>query len=122
MAQPDSCGRCWGHRTAVVPALSQRNRLVDGRGCTRGWRSALCGGRSIARRYRAESRDSKENIVTALAVSNLVLWLVVIGLSVALLAVVRQLGVLHERIAPVGALMLSKGLKVGESATKLSVQ
>jgi methylamine dehydrogenase accessory protein MauD len=60
--------------------------------------------------------------VTALAVSNLVLWLVVIGLSVALLAVVRQLGVLHERIAPVGALMLSKGLKVGESAPQVAAQ
>jgi methylamine dehydrogenase accessory protein MauD len=54
--------------------------------------------------------------VTPLAVSNVVLWLVVIALSVALLAVIRQLGVLHERIAPVGALMLAKGLKVGESA------
>jgi methylamine dehydrogenase accessory protein MauD len=60
--------------------------------------------------------------MTALAVSNVVLWLVVIGLSVALLAVVRQLGVLHERIAPVGALMLSKGLKVGESAPHIAVQ
>jgi methylamine dehydrogenase accessory protein MauD len=50
--------------------------------------------------------------VTALAVSNVVLWLVVIVLSVALLAVIRQLGVLHERIAPVGALMLAKGLKI----------
>ena len=57
--------------------------------------------------------------MTALAVSNAVLWLVVIGLSIALLAVVRQLGVLHERIAPVGALMLSKGLKVGELAPTL---
>jgi methylamine dehydrogenase accessory protein MauD len=60
--------------------------------------------------------------VTALVVSNLVLWLVVIGLSVALLAVVRQLGVLHERIAPVGALMLAKGLKVGESAPQIAAQ
>ena len=60
--------------------------------------------------------------MTALAVSNLVLWLVVVGLSVALLAVVRQLGVLHERIAPVGALMLSKGLKVGESAPQVAAQ
>jgi methylamine dehydrogenase accessory protein MauD len=59
--------------------------------------------------------------LTALAVSNAVLWLMVIGLSVALLAVVRQLGVLHERIAPVGALMLAKGLKVGESAPVVAV-
>jgi methylamine dehydrogenase accessory protein MauD len=59
--------------------------------------------------------------VTALAVSNVVLWFVVIGLAVALLAVIRQLGVLHERIAPVGALMLTKGLKVGESAPAVAV-
>src|SRR5271169_2010504 len=55
-------------------------------------------------------------------VSNVVLWLVVIGLSLALLAVVRQLGVLHERIAPVGALMLSKGLTVGEPAPQVDAQ
>ena len=60
--------------------------------------------------------------MTALAVSNATLWLVVIGLAVALLAVVRQLGVLHERIAPVGALMLAKGLKVGEPAPRILAQ
>lgn len=60
--------------------------------------------------------------MTGLAVSNVALWLIVIGLSVALLAVVRQLGVLHERIAPAGALMLAKGLKVGELAPQVQVQ
>lgn len=60
--------------------------------------------------------------MTALAVSNVVLWLVVIVLSVALLAVIRQLGVLHERIAPVGALMLSKGLTVGDAAPFVETQ
>ena len=60
--------------------------------------------------------------MTALAISNVALWLIVIGLSVALLAVVRQLGVLHERIAPVGALMLAKGLKVGEFAPTIAAQ
>jgi methylamine dehydrogenase accessory protein MauD len=60
--------------------------------------------------------------MTALAISNATLWILVIGLSIALLAVVRQLGVLHERITPVGALMLNKGLKVGESAPRVAVQ
>jgi methylamine dehydrogenase accessory protein MauD len=60
--------------------------------------------------------------VTALAISNAALWLIVIALAVALLAVVRQLGVLHERIAPVGALMLAKGLKVGEMAPTVAAQ
>ena len=60
--------------------------------------------------------------MTALAVSNVVLWFVVVALSLALLAVVRQLGVLHERIAPAGALMLAQGLKVGEPAPRIDVQ
>jgi hypothetical protein len=54
--------------------------------------------------------------VNALIISNIVLWFVVLAVLVALLAVIRQLGVLHERIAPTGALMLNKGLKVGETA------
>ncbi len=60
--------------------------------------------------------------MTALAISNAVLWVIVIGLCLTLLAVVRQLGVLHERIAPAGALMLAKGLKVGEPAPRITVQ
>lgn len=59
--------------------------------------------------------------MTALVVSNAVLWVLVIGLSVVVLALVRQLGVLHERISPVGALMLAKGLKVGELAPAVPV-
>ena len=59
--------------------------------------------------------------VTALIVSNAVLWVVVLALLVALLAAIRQLGVLHERIAPTGALMLAKGLKVGEAAPQVPV-
>ena len=59
--------------------------------------------------------------MTALVVSNALLWLLVIGLAVVVLALVRQLGVLHERISPVGALMLAKGLKVGELAPALPV-
>ncbi len=53
--------------------------------------------------------------MTALAVSNVVLWVAILVLAAILLAVIRQLGVLHERIAPTGALMLAKGLRVGEA-------
>jgi methylamine dehydrogenase accessory protein MauD len=59
--------------------------------------------------------------MTALAISNIVLWVVVLALLVVVLALTRQLGVLHERISPVGALMLSKGLTVGERAPTLDV-
>jgi methylamine dehydrogenase accessory protein MauD len=59
--------------------------------------------------------------VTALAISNVVLWVLVVALAAVVLALTRQLGVLHERIAPAGALMLNRGLTVGEPAPLLEV-
>ncbi len=59
--------------------------------------------------------------MTALAISNAVLWLLVLVLSAVVLALVRQVGVLHERIAPAGALMLNRGPTVGEPAPVLEV-
>jgi methylamine dehydrogenase accessory protein MauD len=59
--------------------------------------------------------------MTALIVSNIVLWVIVLALLVVVLALTRQLGVLHERIAPVGALMLGRGLAVGQPAPVMEV-
>ena len=59
--------------------------------------------------------------MTPLAVSVIVLWIVVLCLLAVVLALTRQLGVLHERIAPVGALMLNRGLAVGEPAPAMDV-
>ena len=59
--------------------------------------------------------------MTALAVSNVVLWIAVLSLAIVVLALLRQLGVLHERIAPAGALMLNRGLTVGERAPMVDV-
>ena len=59
--------------------------------------------------------------MTALAISNIVLWVLVVALAAVVLALTRQLGVLHERIAPAGALMLNRGLAVGEPAPVLEV-
>jgi methylamine dehydrogenase accessory protein MauD len=59
--------------------------------------------------------------MTALAISNIVLWLVVIGLVLVVLALTRQLGVLHERIAPAGALMINRGPAIGEAVAALDV-
>jgi len=59
--------------------------------------------------------------VSALAVSNALLWVLVLVLAGVVLALTRQLGVLHERIAPAGALMLNRGLTVGEPAPVLEV-
>jgi methylamine dehydrogenase accessory protein MauD len=47
-------------------------------------------------------------------VSNAVLWVVVLVLAVLVLALARQVGLLHERIAPAGALSPTGGPKVGE--------
>ena len=59
--------------------------------------------------------------MSALAISNTVLWILVLVLTGVLLALVRQVGVLHERIAPAGALMLNRGPAVGEPAPLLEV-
>src|SRR2546428_95951 len=52
----------------------------------------------------------------ALLVSDAVLWLVVVLLACVVAALARQIGVLHERVAPAGALMVGKGPAVGEPA------
>jgi len=57
----------------------------------------------------------------ALIVSNVVLWLLVIALGVVVYALTRQIGVLHERVAPAGALTLSGGVKAGETPPALSL-
>ena len=59
--------------------------------------------------------------MSALAISNVVLWVLVLVLAAVVLALARQVGVLHERIAPAGALMLNRGLNVGEPAPVLQV-
>lgn len=55
----------------------------------------------------------------ALVVSNLLLWAVVLALLVAVFALARQIGILYERVAPMGALMIDTGPQVGEVAPRL---
>jgi methylamine dehydrogenase accessory protein MauD len=57
----------------------------------------------------------------ALIVSNLLLWVVVVAMGLVILALVRQVGVLYERVAPAGALMVNRKLKAGERAPELTV-
>jgi methylamine dehydrogenase accessory protein MauD len=54
--------------------------------------------------------------MTALAMSNVLLWITNIALVVTVLALARQIGVLNERVTPVGALTMDHGPKVGEIA------
>jgi methylamine dehydrogenase accessory protein MauD len=60
--------------------------------------------------------------MNSLLISNILLWILVVVLALVVLALVRQVGVLHERITPVGALMLAKGLKVGELAPSIPLE
>lgn len=53
-------------------------------------------------------------MTTALIISNIILWCVVIGLGILVLALVRQIGVLHGRLAPAGALAMNQILKAGD--------
>lgn len=55
-------------------------------------------------------------MITALVVSNVLLWVAVVVLAAVVVALVRQIGVLHERVFPVGALVMPGGPKVGEAA------
>jgi methylamine dehydrogenase accessory protein MauD len=54
-------------------------------------------------------------------ISYLILWALVVFLSLLVFALARQVGVLHERVAPAGALMPTNGPKVGEMTEVMSV-
>lgn len=58
---------------------------------------------------------------SALVVSNVLLWLVVLALALTVYALVRQIGVLHERVFPAGALAVTAGPLVGEPVAPLTV-
>ena len=60
-------------------------------------------------------------MLTVLIVSQILSWIVILGLGIALLALARQVGVLHVRVAPAGALLTGKGPVVGEAAPVLDV-
>lgn len=56
-----------------------------------------------------------------LVVSQILSWLVILALSLTVLALVRQIGVLHERVAPLGALTTRTAVGVGDAAPVLEV-
>lgn len=53
-------------------------------------------------------------------VSQVALWVCFAGLALVVLALARQIGILHERIAPVGALKTGGGPDVGEASPHFS--
>lgn len=60
-------------------------------------------------------------MLEALLISNIVLWVAVIALAAVVVALVRQIGVLHERVAPAGALVGREGPRIGEVAPRFEL-
>ncbi|BFM18266.1 hypothetical protein R50073_44490 [Maricurvus nonylphenolicus] len=61
-------------------------------------------------------------MINALIISNIISWLAIVALFIVVLALVRQIGLLHERISPVGALSIDKQkLKLGEAAPSFTL-
>jgi methylamine dehydrogenase accessory protein MauD len=58
----------------------------------------------------------------ALFVSHLLLWALVVMLAVVVAALARQIGVLHERVSPAGALLGREGPRPGEAAPVVEVE
>ena len=69
----------------------------------------------------ASTDDRGALLVDWLVVSNIVLWLGFVALAVVCLALARQVGVLYERVAPAGALMMNQRLTVGAEAPRMKV-
>ncbi len=61
-------------------------------------------------------------MLTALVISAIFGWVVTLALIVALLALARQVGVLHMRVAPAGALTTSGGPSVGAKAPVIAAR
>ncbi len=59
--------------------------------------------------------------MTSLLISTALLWILMLGVIVALWALARQVGVLYERIAPLGALVTDSGPKLGEPAPRFEL-
>jgi methylamine dehydrogenase accessory protein MauD len=59
--------------------------------------------------------------VTSLMISNVLLWVLMLGVIVALWALARQVGILYERVAPMGALITDAGPKLGEAAPQFEL-
>lgn len=60
--------------------------------------------------------------MSALDVSVVLLWLAVLALGLMLWALSRQVGVLFERVAPMGALVTDAGPAVGSAAPEFALQ
>lgn len=54
--------------------------------------------------------------------SNVLLWVILLALILINFALIRQVGVLYERVAPTGALAINNKIKVGQQSPEFTLQ
>lgn len=59
--------------------------------------------------------------MTFLVASNILLWLAFLGVTVVLLGLMRQVGLLHERSSPMGAMITDHGPDIGDKAPEFEL-
>ena len=59
--------------------------------------------------------------MTSLLIAHSALWILMIGMAILLLLLSRQVGALHLRVAPAGALMVNEVLELGQPAPAMTV-
>lgn len=60
--------------------------------------------------------------MSLIVASQILSWLAILVLTLVVIALARQIGVLHARVAPIGALKVDHGPAVGDKAPALSVR
>ncbi|ABL72793.1 MULTISPECIES: methylamine dehydrogenase accessory protein MauD [Paracoccus] len=56
-----------------------------------------------------------------LIASNILLWLAFLGVTVVMLGLMRQVGLLHERSSPMGAMITDHGPDIGDAAPEFEL-
>lgn len=59
--------------------------------------------------------------MTYLVISNILLWLAFLGMSLIMLGLLRQVGLLHERSSPMGAMITDHGPDIGDAAPQFEL-
>ena len=59
--------------------------------------------------------------MTFLIASNILLWIAFLGMAVVMLGLMRQIGLLHERSSPMGAMITDHGPDIGDKAPEFDL-
>lgn len=61
-------------------------------------------------------------MIVSLIIAQIISWVVILAFGIALIALARQVGILHMRVAPAGALATAGGASVGDDTEGLMGQ